>query len=105
VGGGQGARDIAKRGNLKRNGRKGRNGKCGRGVNQAKLLTLRGNARVNGRDRSPGMTEAWRATLFHTFAGGKAGACLYRESRAARGEETLESGEMEGDAAAVALPN
>src|SRR5258705_494723 len=68
------------------------------GVNQAKLLTLRGNARVNGRDPKSGMTRSLASNAVQlTFAGGKAGA-----ANRVQHAETLERGEMEWlDAAAV----
>jgi len=68
------------------------------GLNQAKLLTLRGNVRVNGRDLKSGMTRSLTSNVVQlTFAGGKAGA-VNRVQHA----ETLERGVMEWlDAAAV----
>jgi lipopolysaccharide export system protein LptA len=68
------------------------------GLNQAKLLTLRGNVRVNGRDPKSGMTRSLTSNAVQlTFAGGKAGA-VNRVQHA----ETLERGVMEWlDAAAV----
>jgi len=68
------------------------------GVNQAKLLTLRGNARVNGRDPKSGMTRSLASNAVQlTFAGGKAGA-----ANRVQHAETLERGEMEWlDAATV----
>jgi lipopolysaccharide export system protein LptA len=68
------------------------------GLNQAKLLTLRGNVRVNGRDSKSGTTRNLASNVVQlTFAGGKAGA-VNRVQHA----ETLERGEMEWlDAAAV----
>ena len=68
------------------------------GLNQAKLLTLRGNVRVNGRDPKSGMTRSLASNAVQlAFAGGKAGV-VNRVQHA----ETLERGEMEWlDAAAV----
>jgi lipopolysaccharide export system protein LptA len=68
------------------------------GVNQAKLLTLRGNVRVNGRDPKSGMTRSLTSNAVQlTFAGGKAG-----EANRVHHAETLERGTMEWlDAAAV----
>jgi lipopolysaccharide export system protein LptA len=68
------------------------------GLNQAKLLTLRGNVRVNGRDPKSGMTRTLTSNAVQlTFAGGEAGA-VNRVQHA----ETLERGAMEWlDAASV----
>jgi lipopolysaccharide export system protein LptA len=68
------------------------------GLNQAKVLTLRGNVRVNGRDPKSGMTRSLTSNAVQlTFAGGKAGA-VNRVQHA----ETLERGAMEWlDAAGV----
>ena len=68
------------------------------GVNQAKLLTLRGNVRVNGRDPKSGMTRSLTSNAAQlTFAGGKAG-----EANRVQHADTLERGVMEWlDAAAV----
>src|SRR5258708_40016536 len=68
------------------------------GVNQAKLLTLRGNVRVNGRDPKSGMTRSLTSNAVQlTFVGGKAG-----EANRVQHADTLERGEMEWlDAAAV----
>jgi len=68
------------------------------GLNQAKLLTLRGNVRVNGRDPKSGMTRSLTSNAVQlTFAGGKPGA-VNRVQHA----ETLERGAMEWvDTAAV----
>src|ERR1700722_5473675 len=68
------------------------------GMNQAKLLTLRGNVHVNGRDPKTATTRSLTSNAVElTFAGGKAGA-VNRVRRA----ETLERGAMEWlDAAAV----
>jgi lipopolysaccharide export system protein LptA len=68
------------------------------GLNQAKLLTLRGNVRVNGRDPKSGMTRNLTSNAVElTFAGGKPGV-VNRVQHA----ETLERGAMEWvDAAAV----
>jgi lipopolysaccharide export system protein LptA len=68
------------------------------GLNQAKLLTLRGNVRVNGRDPKSGMTRSLTSNAVQlTFAGGKAG-----EVNRVQHAETLERGAMEWlDAAAV----
>ena len=68
------------------------------GLNQAKLLTLRGNVRVNGRDPKSGMTRSLTSNAVQlTFAGGKAG-----EANRVQHAETLERGAMEWlDAAAV----
>jgi lipopolysaccharide export system protein LptA len=68
------------------------------GVNQAKLLKLRGNVHVNGRDPKTGTTRSLTSNAVQlTFTGGKAGA-VNRVQHA----ETLERGEMEWlDATAV----
>jgi lipopolysaccharide export system protein LptA len=68
------------------------------GLNQAKLLTLRGNVRVNGRDPKSGMTRSLTSNAVQlTFAGGKAG-----EANRVQHAETLERGAMEWlDVAAV----
>ena len=68
------------------------------GLNQAKLLTLRGNVRVNGHDPKSGMTRSLTSNAVQlTFAGGKAG-----EANRVQHAETLERGAMEWlDAAAV----
>ncbi|HEV2101483.1 MAG TPA: LptA/OstA family protein [Candidatus Acidoferrum sp.] len=68
------------------------------GLNQAKLLTLRGNVRVNGHDPKSGMTRSLTSNAVQlTFAGGKA-----REANRVQHAETLERGTMEWlDAAAV----
>src|SRR5882724_2939530 len=68
------------------------------GVNQAKLLTLRGNVRVNGRDPKSGMTRSLTSNAVQlTFAGGKAG-----EANRVQHADTLERGVMEWlDATAV----
>jgi lipopolysaccharide export system protein LptA len=68
------------------------------GLNQAKLLTLRGNVHVNGRDPKSGMTRNLTSNAVQlTFAGGAPGA-VNRVQRA----ETLARGEMEWlDAAEV----
>jgi lipopolysaccharide export system protein LptA len=68
------------------------------GLNQAKLLTLRGNVHVNGRDPKSGMSRSLTSNAVQlTFAGGKAGA-VNRVQHA----ETLERGAMEWlDVAAV----
>jgi lipopolysaccharide export system protein LptA len=68
------------------------------GVNQAKLLTLRGNVHVNGRDPKTGMTRSLTSNAVQlSFAGGKVGA-VNRVQHA----ETLERGAMEWlDAGAV----
>jgi lipopolysaccharide export system protein LptA len=68
------------------------------GLNQAKLLTLRGNVHVDGRDPKSGMTRNLTSNAVQlTFAGGKAG-----EVNRVRHAETLERGTMEWlDAAAV----
>jgi lipopolysaccharide export system protein LptA len=68
------------------------------GLNQAKLLTLRGNVRVNGRDAKSGMTRSLASNAVQlTFAGGKAGA-----ANRVQHAETLERGAMEWlDAASV----
>ena len=68
------------------------------GLNQAKLLTLRGNVRVNGRDPKSGMTRSLTSNAVQlTFGGGKAG-----EANRVQHAETLERGEMEWlDTAAV----
>src|SRR6266852_1192830 len=68
------------------------------GVNQAKLLSLHGNVRVNGRDPKTGMTRSLTSNAVQlTYAGGKAGAANRVEHA-----ETLERGAMEWlDAAAV----
>ena len=68
------------------------------GVNQAKLMTLHGNVRVNGRDSKTGMTRSLTSNAVQlTFSGGKAGA-VNRVQHA----ETQERGAMEWlDAAAV----
>lgn len=67
------------------------------GLNQAKLLTLRGNVRVNGRDPKSGMTRSLESNAVQlTFAGGKPG-----EVNRVQHAETLERGTMEWlDAAA-----
>jgi lipopolysaccharide export system protein LptA len=68
------------------------------GLNQAKLLTLRGNVSVNGRDPKSGMMRTLTSNAVQlTFAGGEAGA-VNRVQHA----ETLERGAMEWlDAASV----
>jgi lipopolysaccharide export system protein LptA len=68
------------------------------GLNQAKLLTLRGNVRVNGRDPKSGMTRNLTSNAVQlTFAGGKPGA-----ANRVQHAETLERGAMEWlDAASV----
>jgi lipopolysaccharide export system protein LptA len=68
------------------------------GVNQAKLLKLRGNVHVSGRDPKTGTTRSLTSNAVQlTFTGGKAGA-VNRVQHA----ETLERGEMEWlDEAAV----
>ena len=68
------------------------------GLNQAKLLTLHGNVRVNGRDPKSGMTRSLTSNAVQlTFAGGVAGA-----ANRVQHAETLERGAMEWlDAAAV----
>jgi lipopolysaccharide export system protein LptA len=68
------------------------------GLNQAKLLNLHGNVRVNGRDPKSGMTRSLTSNAVQlTFAGGKTGV-VNRVQHA----ETLERGTMEWlDAAAV----
>ncbi|HET6931586.1 MAG TPA: LptA/OstA family protein, partial [Candidatus Acidoferrum sp.] len=68
------------------------------GLNQAKLLTLRGNVRVNARDAESGMTRNLASNAVQlTFAGGKAG-----EVNRVQHAETLERGAMEWlDAASV----
>ncbi|HXJ13448.1 MAG TPA: LptA/OstA family protein, partial [Candidatus Limnocylindrales bacterium] len=68
------------------------------GLNQAKLLTLRGNVHVNGHDPKSGMTRNLTSNAVQlTFAGGKAG-----EVNRVQHAETLERGAMEWlDSAAV----
>jgi lipopolysaccharide export system protein LptA len=68
------------------------------GVNQAKLLTLRGNVHVNGHDPKSGMTRNLTSNAVQlTFGGGKEG-----EANRVQHAETLERGAMEWlDAAAV----
>jgi len=67
-------------------------------VNQAKLLTLRGNVHVNARDPKTGMTRSLTSNAVQlAFAGGKAG-----QPNRVQHAETLERGAMEWlDAAAV----